>query len=250
MGGFNLELFVGELEKILSDKTGRLSLALQGVGWQSDFTCLNGDDPATGKEVDDIVRSTRKRAEFEQKQYRMLFEDIDTTREAVNKRIYLSAINWSLGLHLVTSDWRDGVRLLLKSTELLDMSYGIVEHETWLQAETEKKERATNGGKAKAALYTPIKAEVIRLLLSKKPEEGWKSKNAALNAIDKDICLFIEQCDFPGVSGDLNMQKDPADVFTRIPRLISDWSRNDADVKAAFESTIRRKKKSAPKGAE
>lgn len=193
------------------------------------------------------MQSTAKRREFEQQQELMMFEGADTIKESANELIFLAAINWYAGLRFLASDWRDGVRLLLKSIELLDMCRGIIEHELWQHTETAKKEQASHGGKAKAALFTPLKAEVIRLLLVKQPPEGgWKNKNAALNAIDKDVCAFIEQHGFPGPFGEQNAEAKPHD---KIPRLVSDWSRDDADVKAAFNSVVKQKKKSAPKGA-
>lgn len=248
MDYFNLCTFVEELKKTFSYKTGRLSLALQGVSWHIDVNCLNGDDPRISKEVDDIVQSTFKRIKFEQKQYRMLFEEVDTPLETVNKRIYLSAMNWNLGLYLVAENWRDGLRLLLKSTELLDMCYGIVEHENWLQAETIKKERASHGGKARAAIYAPLKAEIIRSLYFNKPDDGWKNMQDALTSIDKDIGRFIEQHGCPG-STEINNKEEQTELYSRIPRMIEDWSREDAIVKAAFGATVRQTEKSTPRGA-
>ncbi|MEA5206381.1 hypothetical protein [Enterobacter mori] len=249
MDDFHLDFFVSELKKTFSHKIGRVSIALQGLCWQNELTCLNCDHPGIGKVVDEIVQSKLKRVEFEQNQYRMLFEEVDIPREAVNKRIYLSAVNWYLGLHLVASDWRDGVRLLLKSIELLDMCYGIVEHESWLQIETEKKERAAHGGKAKAALYAPLKVEIIRLLYCNKPNDGWKNRRDALKSIDKDICKFIDLYGCTGSGSSKKKKEELADLYSRIPRMIEDWSREDSIVKAAFDATLKQKKKSAPKGA-
>ncbi|HEY3591076.1 MAG TPA: hypothetical protein VGL07_13575 [Buttiauxella sp.] len=247
MDDFNLNFFVEELKKTFISKTDRLAFVLHAAGWQTDTTSLNGDDPYIGKEVDNITQNAVKRVEFEKKQYRMLFEEDDPVQEDVNKRIYLSAINWYSGLRLVASDWRDGVRLLFKSTELLDMCYGIVEHAIWQQTEAEKKERATHGGKAKAALYAPLKVEIIRLLYCNKPMDGWKSRRDALKSIDKDICRFIELHGCPRISE--KKKEEQADLYSRIPRMIEDWSREDVIVKAAFYATVKLKKKSAPKGA-
>ncbi len=180
----------------------------------------------------------------------MLFEEADTIQTSVNDRIFLAAINWYAGLRFLASDWRDGVRLLLKAFELLDMCRGMIECELWQRLEAEKKGRAIHGGKAKAALFSPLKAEVIRLLLGKQPEGGWKSKNAAMDAINVDIRVFIEQHGFPGSSGGQNTGNDQAELCSRIPRLVCDWSRDDVDVKAAFAAVVKQKKKSAPKGAE
>lgn len=247
MDYFSIDFFIGELKVNFSHKVGRLSIALRAANWQIDIRYLNGDDPDIGKEVDSLEKNAFKRVEFERKQYRMLCDDEDPIQERVNKMIYLSAINWYLGLCIVASDWRDGVKMLLKSTELLDMCHGIIEHEIWQQIETEKKGRAINGGTAKAAIYAPLKAEIIRLLYCKRPIDGWKSKKEALRAIDEDIYKFIQKHGYP-VSPDAK-KKEQGEFYSRIPRLIEDWSRDDAIIKVVFDSTVKHKK-SAPKDAE
>lgn len=246
MDDFSLNIFVDELKKKFDCTVCRLSFALHVVSWQINITCLNGDDPSISNEVENIAQNAVARMEFEKKQYQILFDEESPIQETVNKRIYLSAINWYLGLRLVASDWRDGMRLLFKSSELLDMCHGIVEHEIWRQVEAEKKERATHGGKAKAALYAPLKVEIIRLLYCNKPNDGWKNMPEALKFIDKDICRFIELNGCPGSTE--KKEEELADLYSRIPRMIRDWSKDDALVKAAFEATVK-KKKSAPKGA-
>ncbi|EMB6252910.1 hypothetical protein ACFLPV_001752 [Serratia marcescens] len=250
MDDFNLDFFVDELKESFNIKKARLALALHAVGWETDIAWLNGDDPDIDEIVEGVVQSAAKRRDFEQKQDLMLFEEADTIQTLVNDWIFLAAINWYAGLRLLASDWRDGFRLLLKSTELIDMCRGILEHVILQQNEAEKKERAIHGGKAKAALFSPLKAEVIRLLQDKQPEGGWKSKNAAIDAIDVDIRVFIEQHGFPASSGEQNTGNNQSELCSRIPRLVSDWSRNDVDVKAAFAAVVKQKKKSAPKGAE
>ncbi|QJW56412.1 hypothetical protein HL670_03308 [Serratia plymuthica] len=250
MDDFNRNSFFDELKRSFNNKKGQLVLALHAVGWETDIAWLNGDDPDIDEIVKGVVQSAAKRRDFEQKQDLMLFEEADTIQTSVNDRIFLAAINWYAGLRFLASDWRDGVRLLLKSFELLDMCRGMIGCELWQRLETEKKGRAIHGGKAKAALFSPLKAEVIRLLQDKQPEGGWKSKKAAIDAIDNDIYAFIKQFEFPGYSEEENAKSKREDPFTRIPRLVSDWSRDDADVKAAFEAVVKQKKKCAPKGAE
>ncbi|WP_394546857.1 hypothetical protein [Pantoea ananatis] len=244
MVDFNLCFFVDVLKKSFDLKKCRLLLALRVVGWESCITCLSGDDPQIGKIVDGIVRSTASRREFEHQSYHILCEEADTIQESVNEWIFLAAINWHMGLHLVKIDWRDGVGLLLQSTELLDMCHGIVQHEVWQQTEATKKEQITNGGKAKASLYAPLKSEIIRLLYCNKPADGWKNRKEALESIDEDIYMFIHAHGYPG--SPLEKKEDVAELFSRIPRLVEDWSRDDAVIKATFNATLKNKNKSAP----
>ncbi|WP_193161848.1 hypothetical protein [Enterobacter ludwigii] len=253
MEDFNLDFFVEELKASFNHKKDRLVFdlhILHVVNQDADITWLNGDDPEISAIVKGIVRNSAKRREFEQKQELMLCEDADTLQGTVKVRLFLAIINWYGGQHIVLSDWSDGVRMLLKSMELLDTCRGLVEHAIWQQAGSAKKEQASHGAKAKAALFAPLKAEVIRLLHDRQPEDGWKNKNAAIEAIDEHICAFIEHYGFPGSSGKQNRVNNQDEQFARIPRLVSDWSRNDSRVKAAFDATVKQKKKSAPKGAE
>ena len=201
---------------------------------------MNGDDPDIGAIVDDIVQNTMKRREFEQKQDLMLREDADTLQESVSEQIFLAAINWYVGLRFVASEGRVGVKWLLKSFELIDMCRGMVEHAIWQQIEVEKKEQATHGGNAKAALYASLKAEVIRLLYCNRPHDGWKTKKEALKSVGENIDIFIQEHGYPGFSE--KKKEDQADLFSRIPRLIEDWSRDDAIIKAAFNATANQNK--------
>ena len=243
MDDFNLCFFVDTLNEFFKLKRSRLELALRAAGWESCITCLNGDNPHINKIVNDIMLSTAKRRELENLSYHILCEEADTIQESIDEWIFLAGIYWYLGIHLVASDWRDGVRLLLNSTELLDICHGIVHHEIWQKTEARKKEHAAHGGQAKAALYATLKAEVIRLLYLKKPEGGWKSKNAALNAIDQDVCTYVQLHGFPGCSEEQNIGEKQAEMYARLPRTIGDWSRDDAIVKAVFDTTVKQKRK-------
>ncbi|HBR0909567.1 hypothetical protein [Klebsiella pneumoniae] len=246
MDDFNLCFFVDTIKESFNLKKSRLVLALRAVGWKSCITCLNDGDTHINKIVNDIMLDTAKRRELENQSYHILYEEADTIQESIDEWIFLAAVYWCLGIHLVASDWRDGVTLLLKSTELLDMCHGIVHHEIWQNTEAKKKEQATNGGKAKASLYAPLKAEIIRLLYCNKPADGWRNRREAIELIDEDVSIFIQEHGYPGSPEE--KQEDLAVLFSRIPRLIEDWSRNGAVVKAAFNATL--KKKSANKGAE
>lgn len=244
MCDFNLYFLVDALKEAFDLRKSRLALALREVGWEGCTACLNGENPQISNIVNDIVRSTSTRRKFDRQSYHILCDEADTIQESVNEWILLAAIKWHMGLHLVELDWRDGVGLLLQSIELLDMCHGIVQHVIWQQTEATKKEQATNGGKAKASLYAPLKSEMIRLLYCNKPSDGWKNMKEALESIDKDIYMFIQEHGYPGSPAE--KKEDVAELFSRIPRLVEDWSRDDAVIKATFNATLKRKKKSAP----
>ncbi|EPP6785031.1 hypothetical protein ACT3CW_004099 [Escherichia coli] len=244
MDDFNVCFFVDVLKESFNLKKNRLVLVLRAVGWKNCITCLEADNPHINKIVNDIVQSTAKRRELENLSCHILCKEVDTIQDSVHEWIFLAALSWHMGLHLVKLDWRDGVGLLLQSTELLDMCHGIVQHEIWQQTEATKKEQFTNGGKAKASLYAPLKSEIIRLLYCNKPADGWNNRKEALESIDEDIYMFIQEHGYPG--SPVEKKEDVAELFSRIPRLIEDWSRDDAVIKATFNATLKKKNKSAP----
>lgn len=220
------------------------------VGWASDVIELNDDAPEIREIVDSVVRSTTKRWWFEEQEFQMLFDVPGTIRETVDDHIFLALVKWGVGLNIVKTDNHDGINLLLKGIEHLDFCRGILEHEQWQKGDKRKKEQAVHGGKAKAARFAPIKAEVARLLQVMKPAEGWKNKAAAIKCIDGGLRLFIDRHGWPTSADKSNQSKDAAEQYALIERQISDWSRDDVDVKAAFDAIVKQKKKSAPKGAE
>jgi hypothetical protein len=94
-----------------------------------------------------------------------------------------------------------------------------------------KREAASLGGKNKAQNYKRVKHEVIRLLKKNMPEKGWRSKVSAINSIEKEITKFIE-VDFDKNSDWTSWEK--------LLRTISDWSRNDTELKNVFSDVVKK----------
>lgn len=159
--------------------------------------------------------------------------------------ISLSSLNWLWGLNYLSINRSDGIRGLLNAIHLLDRCMGILEYDIWQITEVEKKVESSNGAKAKASRYAQLKAEVIRLLYMKMPEGGWRKKTIALEAIYKDLIMFVEKNGLSLFSDKQNKKKDVATLYSQIPRLIEDWSRDDAVVKAVIDVVVIRVKKSA-----
>lgn len=94
-----------------------------------------------------------------------------------------------------------------------------------------KREAASLGGKNKAQNYRRVKDEVIRLLKKNMPENGWKSKVAAINSLEKEITKFIELD---------NSKNSDWTSWEKLLRTISDWSRNDIELKDTFKKVVRK----------
>ncbi|WP_090464895.1 hypothetical protein [Enterobacter sp. kpr-6] len=94
-----------------------------------------------------------------------------------------------------------------------------------------KREEASLGGKNKAQNYKRVKDEVIRLLKKNMPEKGWRSKVSAINSLEKEITRFIEV--------DFDKNSDWT-AWEKLLRTISDWSRNDVELKDIFKKVVRK----------
>lgn len=165
----------------------------------------------------------------------------DTLLENINE----AAIFWELGLWFWEANRRQSFFYLFKSLSLLNYCHGFKACGSLLQDEADSKAQKVAGGNAKAARYAGFKAEVIRLLYEKAPEEGWKSKVAALKDIDADLCNYVVIHGLPLTQAKQNQEEQMAGL----PRLILDWSRDDVIIKAVFHAVVK-KKKSAMKDAE
>ncbi|EMB3656776.1 TPA: hypothetical protein OMH15_003789 [Escherichia coli] len=99
------------------------------------------------------------------------------------------------------------------------------------QSDKIKREAASLGGKNKAQNYRRVKDEVIRLLKENMPEHGWKSKVAAINSLEKEITKFIEL--------DTSKNHDWTS-WEKLLRTISDWSRNDIELKEIFSEVVKK----------
>ncbi|CAI2096549.1 Uncharacterised protein [Serratia fonticola] len=96
------------------------------------------------------------------------------------------------------------------------------------QEEQYKKDKinaAREGGKGRAKSYEQLKAKVVELLNKHVPEGRWKTKTAAIDALQNDITQFIED----------------ENIKISWHRAITDWSRNDNVIKAAFDKVVKKK---------
>jgi len=95
-----------------------------------------------------------------------------------------------------------------------------------------RRQSAKKGGKAKAEHYIPVKQEVIRLLHKNVPSNGgWKNRTVAGKAIEQDLMSFVQKMKAQNEGLDLNEDE----LLTTIVR----WARENAEVRAAFEATVR-----------
>lgn len=122
------------------------------------------------------------------------------------------------------------VLLALKQINIWTGAYWGLEMEVAKCASVnDKYEASRRGGKNSAKRYNPIKDEVIRLLKKNVPEGGWKSKAAAINSLEQEITKFID-------TGPRKNAYYPS--WDSLHKTISDWSRNDMDMKKTFAEVV------------
>lgn len=101
------------------------------------------------------------------------------------------------------------------------------------------RDKARRAGQARSEKqYRRTKTELVRLLKEKKPDGGWKSKAEAFRALGADMVEFIAS---------LKDDRQPSlqtDCLDSLKRTLTDWMREDPEVRKAYESTRHRSGKS------
>ncbi|HDT4634420.1 TPA: hypothetical protein ACPYWN_003179 [Klebsiella oxytoca] len=96
------------------------------------------------------------------------------------------------------------------------------------------------GGRSRSEKYMPLKIKIVELLKENVPEGGWKSKTSAIDAIESGINKFIEDKlrEFDSVSKGKKLMYYAS--WDKMHKRISDWSRNDEMIKAAFDEVVKK----------
>ncbi len=253
MEDFNYDFLIKELYESFKLKKQALRFHLKGTYLKCDFSVLDETWEEKNEVMEEIaLRYTGKRASsrvsFEHLKF-CEFEELPDMQIGIQadfrNYIFLSSLNWLWGLNNLPINHSDGIRALLNAICLLDRCMGIIDFGICQVIEDEKKANLSNGGKAKASRYAPLKAEVIRLLYMKMPEGGWRKKSIAIGTIHKDLIAFIEKNNLLFFSDKQNIGKDTAELYAQLPRLIEDWTRDDMVVRAVIDAVVIKPKKSA-----
>lgn len=123
----------------------------------------------------------------------------------------------------------DTVEKTLQST--LDGSYVTLEdyEKECAERDSEKARMAGQAGSKKR--YGPMKRELARLLIEKKPDGGWKSKAQAARSLEADMAEFTVPMED---NKPLSLKPD------NLNRTLTKWMREDAEAREAYERTRRR----------
>ncbi|WP_288493326.1 hypothetical protein [uncultured Pantoea sp.] len=245
MDDFTFDNFFDGLKQRYNQKVTGVNLALTVLDWGTEPSDIARFNLEIQRQVNFLLSDPAARRDWHQKVCCLLDDVSSTVQDTVNEWLYLSAMYWHLGLGTLHADKTKGVELLLKGIEFLDYCRGFIEREFWQIELDSKHVIPKQGGKTKAARFDAVKAEIIRLLKIAPPAGGWERKQDALRDIEDGLNSYITNHGWPSATDNNNKSKSEAELFALRERTILDWSRNDPDVKAVFDSVIKSKKRKA-----
>ncbi|EKN3946271.1 TPA: hypothetical protein ACRFDF_002178 [Yersinia enterocolitica] len=151
-------------------------------------------------------------------------------RISLDRYLYISMCYFLLAIFLLEhGDYNDGRRALLESMDYCGRLRGTFIYRDFVDAKIEEervRKENIKAGRNKKTL--PVRSEIIKLLHAQAPVEKWGTVDDAINAILKDLYVFMEGKDF-GLDVD------------NIYRTIMGWSENIADIKMVFSETVKKK---------
>lgn len=170
-----------------------------------------------------------------------------------DRYLFLSQVCRHIGVMQYKTGWKkDGRETLLSAHYYLGAWKGAMAYEEWrLYGENSPvviKDKTRKGGEARARKFDMVKSEVIRLLDAGAVSGEWKSKDAAIRSISKELKSIISREDKKIRQENVKLPKGQQErqpvglIFKNLNRTVSDWSRNDERVKAAFARAISRSK--------
>lgn len=163
-------------------------------------------------------------------------------RQADRDKTMTGSTHYAIGLHTLAMAFekmgrmREAWRYLaiasgyLELKKDLSMLYNVVLSSTEQKKNQQLTSRARKGGLGKAHKFEPVRQKVIELLeITERPDAGWPKKEMAFKAIDKPLQQFIEE---------RGIELNVSELRARVLR----WSRERADIKAAFQRVLAQKK--------
>ncbi|HCB0205071.1 hypothetical protein ACHEUO_07660 [Klebsiella oxytoca] len=152
-----------------------------------------------------------------------------------NPYLYASFFLYHLGLYVYSiGECLKGGGFMIQASTYAGYWKGARERDEWLLGqETAKQAKIDSGKKAgegRAAYFQPVRDELVRLLITECPNEGWRFKTIAADAVSCKLQKFI---DAHGIK--LNADNLQSTVLR--------WSSDKyPEVKKAFAQVVRKRK--------
>ena len=133
------------------------------------------------------------------------------------------------------------------ASSLFDKCIGMV----WFKAYVDKKNKLSKvrvkagkkGGDSKAEVYKIIQEKFVELIYQYAPEEGWKSKLAAVNELIDPLWSFVEDSDFLVKEQSKKYRLAYSDKIILIDAILNRWATKVESIRLAFDTTVRKKRK-------
>ncbi|CNG42245.1 hypothetical protein [Yersinia intermedia] len=144
---------------------------------------------------------------------------------------YFFLYHW--GKHVYsTGKCLSGVRFMVQASTCAGYWKGARERDDWLQLKDIAKQTKIDSGKkvgeGRASYFQPVREELVRLLMSECPAEGWRFKTKAAKAVLDKLQIFID-------THEIDLKAD------NLESTILRWSSEKyPDVKAAFAKVVRK----------
>ncbi|HHG9999487.1 TPA: hypothetical protein ACPZFO_002903 [Yersinia enterocolitica] len=134
------------------------------------------------------------------------------------------------------------------ASSLFDKCIGMV----WFKIYTDKQNKLSRvrvnagkkGGESKAEIYRIIQDKLVELIYQSAPENGWKSKVAAVNDLIEPLWLFIKESQFIVKGQSKKYRITVMDKDSLVDTILKQWALKVESIQLAFDATVRRKKRS------
>lgn len=122
----------------------------------------------------------------------------------------------------------------------------------WFKIYTDKQNKLSRvrvnagkkGGESKAEIYRIIQDKLVELIYQSAPENGWKSKVAAVNDLIEPLWLFIKESQFIVKGQSKKYRITVMDKDSLVDTILKQWALKVESIQLAFDATVRRKKRS------
>lgn len=162
--------------------------------------------------------------------------------------LMFASISFFWGKSIMSENENVAFKAFHRAAELFDKCIGM----TWFNISVCNQKKLSEvrrsagkkGGKSKAEVYHIIQLKLVELINDSVPNDGWKNKVVAVNELIEPLWDFIQMSEF-----EINNQNKKYRVATMsqdalVDTILNQWSLKNEDVKQAFDSAVRRKKRS------
>ncbi len=150
------------------------------------------------------------------------------------------------GASLRETDMQVAVKALLRASEYLDISHGILLAKPYINQKNDLHVSRTKAGKAggiaKAEISRLIQSKLMKLIPELKPVEGWKSKEAAVDDLLIPLWEYVQTLNIPKQDLRRKFKSFDEDFDALRNTILKVWSLKNIGLKLAFEDSVTRKR--------